>query len=147
MAPHTLPLDITNRWLLSEDKLPTDAKLATLIDDAEDVVRVALAEREMDLDALVAATTVPLARVKRIVSGIVIRHLHNPAGVRYEQETTGPFTGGRTYIGNTTGIYVTDAEVDELLGIDKPKSGRAFQVDTTPASFKPRTYDSERVWT
>lgn len=142
---HTIPDDIRGRWLLNPNQLPADTTLETLIDDAEDVVTVAFAERGEDFNALVTATTIPVSRVKRIVSGIVIRHLHNPAGLRYEQETTGPFTGGRTYIGNTSGIYVTDAEVDELLGLGTGGTTKAYQVDTTPK--RPATsINAERVW-
>lgn len=140
---HTVPDDITARWVLDPGALPDTTKLETLIGDAEDVVSLAVQD-EGTLDDLVTAGTIPLARLKRIVSGMVIRFLHNPAGLRYEQETTGPFTAGRTYIGNATGIYITADEVDELLGVEKSESGRAFQVDTTPA--RPvRVYDAERL--
>jgi len=129
--------DIKDRWLVS-DPLPDDAKLETLIDEAEDIVLSAIP----DLADRISDGRIPLVRLQRIVSRMVIRHIQNPTGVRQTQETTGPFTKGVTYGGDEPGsMYLTDDEKRQLLG-KSSTSGRAFQIDTTPAR-RVRAYDAE----
>lgn len=126
MPTHTSPEDVRDRWL-GDEQIPDDAVLDVHIVDAEDTVRSAIP----DLDQRITDDRIPLERLVKIVSRMVIRHLQNPLGIRQKQETTGPFTGTVTYGGDEPGtIYLTPAERRELLG----RSGqRAFTVDTMPA--------------
>lgn len=134
---HTVPADITDRWLLS-DPVPADAVLLVLIDDAEDTILAVIP----DLEERLADGRIPLARLQKIVARMVIRHVQNPQGVRQTQETTGPFTKGLTYGGDEPGsIYLTPDERRELLG-QSSRSGKAFQIDTMPARAV-RSLDAE----
>lgn len=104
--------DVRTRWI--GDPLDiTDAALAVLIQDAEDVITSAVP----NVADLVAAGTVPIERVKRIVARMVIRVLRNPTGIRTIQETTGQFSGSTTYAGDSLGeIVFTDEDRRDLLG-------------------------------
>lgn len=119
----TQPADITTRWL-GTTSLPTDSQLDTLIGDAEDIISVTFS----DIQARIDATTLPLERVVRVASNMVMRYLRNPDGMRQTSTTTGPFTNSATYGGDEPGtMYMTDKERDDLSGVSQ--SG-AFSVDT-----------------
>lgn len=124
----TAPQDVKDRWLLGDFPVP-DSQLMVLIGDAEDTVGSEFA----DIDARILAETLPVARVQKVVARMVIRHIRNPEGIRQINETTGPFTGSRTYGGAEPGsMYLTDEDRAELAGA---KSGqRAFTIDTVPST-------------
>lgn len=126
--PWTTPQDVKDRWLLG-DLSVTDSQLVKLIGDAEDTV----SSEFSDIQARIDAATLPLVRVQKIVSRIVIRHIRNPEGIRQVSETTGPFTGSRTYGGAEPGaMYLTDEDRAELAGV--PTGQRAFSVDLIPST-------------
>ena len=124
----TTPQDVKDRWLLGDFPV-LDQQLAVLIGDAEDTVGSEFA----DIDARILAGTLPVARVQKVVARMVIRHIRNPEGIRQVSETTGPFTGSRTYGGAEPGaMYLTDEDRAELSGV---KTGqRAFTIDTIPSA-------------
>ena len=124
----TSPQDVKDRWLLGDFPVP-DSQLLVLIGDAEDTVGSEFA----DIDARITAETLPVARVQKVVARMVIRHIRNPEGIRQVSETTGPFTGSRTYGGAEPGaMYLTDEDRAELAGV---KNGqRAFSIDTVPTT-------------
>ena len=124
----TSPQDVKDRWLLGEVPV-SDSQLAVLIGDAEDTV----GSEFLDIQARIDAGTLPLTRVKKVVARMVIRHIRNPEGIRQVSETTGPFTGSRTYGGAEPGaMYLADEDRAELSGA---KSGqRAFSIDTIPTT-------------
>lgn len=124
----TTPQDVKDRWLLGDVPV-TDQQLAVLIGDAEDTVGSEFADIQTRIDA----ATLPVARVQKVVARMVIRHIRNPEGIRQVSETTGPFTGSRTYGGAEPGaMYLTDEDRAELAGV---KTGqRAFSIDTIPST-------------
>ncbi|MEV0267717.1 hypothetical protein AB0H43_02995 [Hamadaea sp. NPDC050747] len=119
------PTDVRDRWLGPGPLKATDPQLVTLIADAEDGVL-----REFPtIQARIDAATLPLARVVKVVSRMVIRHLHNPDGVRFTQQGAGPFQASRTFVGDDPGaLELSDADRAELA----PAQRRAFSIDTMP---------------
>lgn len=66
---------------------------------------------------------------------MVIRKFRNPEGLRQVQETTGPFSGSRTYGGSEPGsLYITDDELKKLT-IGTAGGQRAFSVSMIPAGY------------
>lgn len=123
----TAPQDVKDRWLLGDFPVP-DAQLAVLIADAEDTVGSEFSDVQVRIDA----ELLPVGRVQKVVSRMVIRHIRNPEGIRQVSESAGPFAGSRTYGGAEPGaMYLTDEDRAELAGT---KTGqRAFTIDTTPS--------------
>ncbi|UEJ84008.1 Gp19/Gp15/Gp42 family protein [Brachybacterium halotolerans subsp. kimchii] len=116
------PDDVRDRWV-GGDLDFTDQTIATLIGDAEDAIRASVP----DIDQMVD-TKIPLARVSRVISRMVIRVLRNPEGIRTLQETTGQFSGSTTYAGDVLGeIVFTDEDRRDLLG-KGPTGRRAYSV-------------------
>ena len=122
----TAPEDVTARWILDEP-IPADtAKLTQLLEDAEDL---AIGEFS-DIQTRIDAGTLPLARVKRVLARVVIRHLRNPKGLRQAMDTTGPFSTSVMHGGETPGELALSDEDRAELG--EARTGRAFTIDTTP---------------
>lgn len=121
--------DVKSRWLTGS--LPaTDTQVLTLIEDAEDII----AGEYPGMVADVAAGTVPVTRVVRVVARMIMRVLRNPEGHRTVAEATGPFSGSTTFGGENPGeLYLTDDDRRDLGG--KRSSGRAFTVSTIPEGF------------
>lgn len=120
------PTDVRDRWLGPKPLAATDEQLETLIGDAEDTIL-----REFpDVQARIDASTLPLARVVKVVCRMVIRSVRNPEGFRQTQEGAGPYQVSRTFGGDEPGeIYLSDEDRAELA----PQRRRAFSIDTTPA--------------
>jgi len=67
-----------------------------------------------------------------VVVAMVTRVFRNPAGIRQENETTGPFTNSRTYGGDTPGaLSITD---DELAKLQGQSSSGAFSISLIPST-------------
>ena len=116
------PDDVRDRWV-GGDLDFTDQTIATLIGDAEDAIRASVP----DIDQMIGAS-VPVERVARVISRMVIRVLRNPEGIRTLQETTGQFSGSTTYAGDVLGeIVFTDDDRRDLLG-KGPTGRRAYSV-------------------
>lgn len=113
--------DVADRWVGTD--VPSDETLVeTLLGDAEQIVLAAYPAIQDRIDA----GTVPLERVTMIVVSMVTRLLRNPEFVRTVQETVGAFSQSRTYLGNDSGLFLTDSETAML----RPSSrGKAFEVD------------------
>lgn len=125
----TVYADVTNRWI-GEDLTATESQVTTLIADAEDTVLRAFPTIQTRIDAI-DNTKLPIARVIKVVSRMVIRHLRNPTGQRSTAETRGPNQMTVTYGGDEPGaLYLTPEDIRELQPLKQSK--RAFMIDTTP---------------
>lgn len=135
--PWAVPQDVRGRWLGDVPLTASDEQLTTLIADTEDTILREFPDLPDRIDADPSTTTnaIPLARVKKVVARIAIRHLRNPEGIRQTQEGAGPFQRGVTYGGDSPGsLYLTDEDRAELGGV---LSGAAFTIDQTPPSDLP----------
>lgn len=122
--------DIHARWLTGEVPA-TDAQLATLIEDAEDIIASEYPRTETD----VTLGVVPGARVVRVVSRMVNRVLRNPDGLRQVQDSTGPFSSSMTYGGDHPGeLYLTDDDRRDLGG--RKAKGKAYTLSTIPQGWR-----------
>lgn len=121
MATWTNFTDVTSRWIGND--VPTDENLVeTLLGDAEQVVLATYP----GIQARIDNDTLPIERVIPVVVAMVTRLLRNPEFVRTVQETVGAFSQSRTFLGNQSGLFMTDAEVANL----RPDTrGKAFEVD------------------
>ena len=122
--PSIFPADVRDRWV-GDDLTVTDAQLQVVLEDAVDIVTTEVP----DLERLLESGAVPVERFTRVVSGMVIRFLRNPTGVRTVQPTTGQFSGSTTYAGDSLGELVfTDSDRRALLGKASQRGRRAFSV-------------------
>jgi hypothetical protein len=128
--------DVRDRWIGPALDV-TDAQIDVLIEDAEDTILGEFADIQQRMDDYDDPPTpanpkaIPLARVIKVVSRIVMRHLRNPEGRRSTSTGAGPFNESVTFGGDEPGILgLTDEDRRELSGI---RSGQvAFTVNTTP---------------
>jgi hypothetical protein len=121
MATWTTFTDVTDRWV--GDDVPTDSSLVeTLLGDAEQVILA----RYPAIQARIDADTLPVERVIMVVVAMVTRLLRNPEFVRTVQETVGAFSQSRTYLGNDSGLFLTDSELSMLSPSNRSK---AFEVN------------------
>jgi hypothetical protein len=113
--------DVTDRWVGND--VPTDSALVeTLLGDAEQVILATYP----GLQARIDAETIPVERVTMIVVAMVTRLLRNPEWVRTLQETVGAFSQSRTFMGNDSGLFMTESETAILSPSTRTK---AFEVD------------------
>ena len=122
----TEPDDVRDRWLLNDPfPIEGDAKLETLIEDAEDTIEGAVP----GVTLRVQRGELSPDRFRKIVARVIIRVLRNPEGVRSIQDGTGPFSGSTTYGGDDPGeMYLTDKDIRELSGAKSKR--QAFTVPT-----------------
>lgn len=132
----TTTADVTTRWV-GDDVIPADdAKIATLLEDAEDTI---LGE-DPTIQVRIDSGSLPVLRVKKVAARMVIRHLRNPAGQRSVMDTGGPYSRNVTFGGDEPGsLYLTDQDRDEL-GL-RASSG-AFTIDTAPILTTPEVITS-----
>ena len=133
MTTWTQPSDVIDAWI--GDDAPTNiAQVNTWLEKAEREVRYRVADIQTRIDAESAETparTDLLDLARDVVVAMVTRVFRNPEGVRQENVTTGPFTGSRTYGGNTPGaLALTDEELAKLQGA----TGGAFNIDLIPST-------------
>lgn len=121
MATWATFADVTSRWVGND--VPTDETLVeTLLGDAEQIILATYP----GIQARITADTLPVERVVMVVVAMVTRLLRNPEFVRTVQETVGAFSQSRTYLGNDSGLFLSDSEAALL----RPASrGKAFEVD------------------
>ncbi len=129
----TVPDDVIDRWV--GDAAPEDVGLLQeLIDDAEDAILVEYPTIELRIvgdtpPATMPSDPLPIRRLRRVVSSMVIRHLRNPHGYRQFQETSGPFSRGATLAGDTPGsLQLTDEERRMLGYMAESPRQKAFTV-------------------
>ena len=121
MATWATFTDVTDRWVGND--VPTDSALVeTLLGDAEQVILATYP----GLQARIDAETIPVERVTMIVVAMVTRLLRNPEWVRTLQETVGAFSQSRTFMGNDSGLFMTESETAILSPSTRTK---AFEVD------------------
>ena len=118
--------DVLDRWV--GDNPPAIELVQTWIADAETLVAFEYPDIQTRIDDL----TLPLARVKLVVSRMVIRALRNPDNIR--QTASGPFS--TTYAGDEPGgLQLTDADRKLLGVVSLEEEQAAFTVDTYPAVY------------
>lgn len=126
----TFDNDVISAWIGSD--APDDLALVTTwIAKAERLIRSAVP----GIQARIDSGTEPdlLANTSDVVIEMVTRKFRNPEGLRTVQESTGPFSGSRTYGGSEPGsLYLTDEELRKL-SIAAPGGQRAFSVSMIPA--------------
>lgn len=126
----TFDSDVISAWIGSD--APDDLALVTTwIAKAERLIRSAVP----GIQARIDSGTEPdlLANTSDVVIEMVTRKFRNPEGLRTVQESTGPFSGSRTYGGSEPGsLYLTDEELRKL-SIAAPGGQRAFSVSMIPA--------------
>ena len=123
----TQPSDIRDRWIGDLPAGVEDNYLLTAIEDVEDQLIILVPELVDQFDDVI-----PLSRVKRVVSRVVIRHLRNPDGVRSLSEATGPVTASVTYSGDDPGaLVVTSEDIEVLQG--RPAAKGAWAHSMIPA--------------
>lgn len=128
--------DVLDRWIGSAPDA-SEAQINTLIDDVEDTILGEFPDIQQRIDDYATPPTppnpraIPEARVVKVVSRVVIRHLRNPEGRRSTQKGAGPFQEGVTFGGDEPGsLCLLDEDRDELGGSGGGQ--RAFTVDTMP---------------
>ena len=123
----TQPSDIRDRWIGDLPAGVEDNYLLTAIEDVEDQLIILVPELVDQFDDVI-----PLSRVKRVVSRVIIRHLRNPDGVRSLSEATGPVTASVTYSGDDPGaLVVTSEDIEVLQG--RPAAKGAWAHSMIPA--------------
>jgi len=73
-----------------------------------------------------------LDNARDVVIEMVTRKFRNPEGLRTVQESTGPFSGSRTYGGAEPGALYLTADEMKKLSVSKSTGQRAFTVDNFP---------------
>ncbi len=121
--------DVVDRWVGND--APTDETLVeTLLADAEQVVLSSYPAIQARIDA----DAMPVERVRMVVVAMVTRLLRNPEFVRTVQESVGAFSQSRTYIGNDSGLFLTDGE----LALLRPSAAnKAFEMNLAPNASAP----------
>jgi hypothetical protein len=125
----TTAADVISSWIGND--APTDEALVTKwIGKAERLIR----SEVLDIQSRVDSGLEPdlLDNARDVVVEMVTRKFRNPEGLRQVQESTGPFSGSRTYGGTEPGaLYMTDDDM-KLLSLPKTTGQKAFTVDTFP---------------
>lgn len=106
----TQPSDVRDRWIGELPQGVEDQYVATAIEDVEDQLIVMAPELVDQFGG-----PIPLARVKRVVANVIVRHLRNPEGVRVRSEATGPATASVTFSGDDPGALMVTADDIEFL--------------------------------
>lgn len=125
----TLATDVTSSWIGGD--APDDAALIdSWIAKAERLIRSEVPGIQERIDGWLEPDL--LDNASDVVVEMVTRKFRNPEGLRTVQDTTGPFSGSRTYGGTEPGaLYLTADEVKKL-SITKSSGQRAFTVDNFP---------------
>lgn len=126
--------DVTDAWIGTG--APTDdALIQKWIDKAEREIRSRVTDLQARLDAEADAdppTTDLRDTAVDVVVAMVTRVFRNPEGIRQRNTTTGPFTEGATYGGDTPGSLIpTDDELAKLQGVS---AGGAYTIDMIPST-------------
>lgn len=139
------PQEVLNRFIDADKPDVTDAVLLTLIEDVEDAVLEIFPNLQSRIDAM----AIPLARVKRVVSQVVIRSWKISQEYRASySEASGPFSHGAGYGSGEAGkgIRLTDDEIKSLS--DRKKAG-IIMVSTAPNAHshaRPWAYVTGSGW-
>lgn len=138
----TAAVDVRDRWIGDTPLTATDPQITTLLGDAEDTVLRVFPDMQDRIDRAAGdneteGPQTPIARVKKVLARMVIRHLRNPEGVRSMQEGAGPFQRSTTLGGAEPGaLHLTDEDLADLGG---HTVGGAFTIDTMPVDAYPAT--------
>lgn len=120
---------VRDRWI-GPGPDATDTQIATLLEDAESLIR-----REFpDIQERIDAGELEPRTVAAVAARAVIRVLRNPEGTRSTSEGAGPFQRQTTYAGDLPGeLFLTD---DDRAALGGTKARRAFQIDGTPRAVR-----------
>lgn len=122
----TTPEMVLKRWVSDGAPQADSDTFTTLIDDAEDCILKVYPNIQERIDN----GSMPIKRVQRVVSQVVIRYYKLMNEVRsYYSETTGPFSqAGNIDAGLPKGMSLTQDEIDSLSKTDN--SSKAFSFST-----------------
>lgn len=125
----TSAADVISSWI-GEDAPTDEALVDKWIAKAERLVRSEVVGIQDRIDS--ATEPDLLENASDVVTDMVSRKFRNPEGLRTIQETTGPFSGSRTYGGNEPGaLYLTEDEIKKL-SVSVATGQRAFSVSMFP---------------
>lgn len=134
--------DIESRWIGDLPPGVDVGYIETAIEDVEDQLIVMAPDLVDEFGGLV-----PLDRVRRVVARVIIRHLHNPEGVRVRSEATGPVTASVTHSGDDPGALIVTASDLDILRAGAGRR-RAYGVSLIPEhSFESVRPGLPDVWT
>ena len=125
--------DVTSAWIGPD--APDDAALIdTWVAKAERLIRSSVPGI---LERIAAGAEPDLEdNAGDVVIDMVTRKFRNPEGLRQVQETSGPFSGSRTYGGTEPGsLYLTDDELKKLT-LGTAGGQHAFSVSMFPAGWE-----------
>lgn len=125
----TLATDVTSSWIGGD--APDDAVLVDMwVAKAERLIRSEVPAIQDRIDGGLEPDLLDNAR--DVVIEMVTRKFRNPEGLRTVQESTGPFSGSRTYGGAEPGALYLTADEMKKLSVSKSTGQRAFTVDNFP---------------
>lgn len=142
----TAPTDVNDAWI--GEGAPSDpAKVQKWIDKAEREIRYRVPDIQARIDAEAAevpSRTELEETAVDVVVAMVIRVFRNPEGIRQTNVTTGPFTGSKTYGGDSPGgLALLD---DELAKLQGTRSSGAFTIDLIPTTSPFSPHYVSPVW-
>jgi hypothetical protein len=123
--------DVYDRWV-GNDAPDDDNLIQLLLNDAEVVVK----SEYPGIQARIDDELLSVDAVKLVVCRMVLRMLRNPEGLTQWQQTTGPFSQGRSF--SDLDIWMTNDEKSMLAPI---RRGKAFEVDPAPLIAAPADLD------
>lgn len=128
----TTAADVLAAWI--GDDAPTDtAKVDNWIGKAERLLRAKVPTLTARIAVVPVVEPDLLGNVKDVVTEMVQEVFRNPERIRQLQETTGPFTGSKTFGGDRPGALVVTADQISLLSAAGSSAG-AFTIDMIPAT-------------
>jgi hypothetical protein len=126
--------DVTAAWIAPPEAPSDTDQIELWIDKAERMLRRRVPDLQARIDAEAEAEPASTELKKSavdVVVAMVIRVFRNPAGIRQENETQGPFTTSKTYGGDVPGGL--DVTEDEMAGLQGVAPG-AFSIDLIPST-------------
>lgn len=129
---YTSPEDIRLRMVGASEDTLTDEQINVKIAETEDRFGEAIERFENRIES----GEIPVTRVIRIVSAIVVGHLQNPLGYRSIQDTQGSYSSSLTFAGDTPGsLYISSDDIKEMLGKPRGSKQSAFTISTLPQKY------------
>lgn len=112
-------------------------------DFSDDLINIKITETEdrfgeqiENFEGRIETGEIPVSRVIRIVSAIVIDHLQNPMGYRTIQDTKGNQSSSLTFAGDSPGkLMISSSDIKEMLGKPRETKQSAFVISTLPQKY------------
>jgi hypothetical protein len=137
--PFASPQDVADRWRpLTEDELP---KVSALLRDASVTIRA----RFPGIDSQVTSGAVDKDAVLAVCSRMVKRAMLAPSdGISQTSETVGPYSGSQTYANPLGNIFLTAADINDIIGY-QPR-GSSHRYSNTTIRRTPSLTDLEGLY-